>query len=486
MKIKTWLLVSYFVVMVLPVMAGYLLFLFIQGYHDDLKLQERIEIVEGITTLKALLTDPELYKFNSDWDKMKQDIDENQAVTLLNKDGIVMYASHPSVTSSFQKYGKKQLYEGLYELEQGYRSYTYRQPVFMKDELIGFFEIQIPREQWVEGVTNRALLVGVGLCIIFIVIYTLVVLFVNKKIVRPLKVLINDMKRFADGESIHKRQTKKDEMGELTAHFYVMSRQINKARKIAKQEQQAKEYLVASVSHDLKTPLTSIKAYAESLVFEKNIHVKEQKEYLRIIMEKTDFLKAMLDDLLTYTMLRSSEKQLELALVDGEEFFDMLTSDFETLCKQKGVDLHVSLQVKGKYKVDPNQMIRVMDNLVSNAISHTPTNGNIWLGVVSGDLPDWTYSFVRKNIDWEGQEEEAAFIFIQNEGKGIDETVLPHVFEPFYQHNPARSKQEFQRNGLGLSIAKQVIEEHGGWIHIFSQKNIGTCVVCMLPQTLER
>ena len=71
-------------------------------------------------------------------------------------------------------------------------------------------------------------------------------------------------------------------MGILTKQFYAMRRQINMARDTAKQEQQAKEFIVASVSHDLKTPLTSIKAYAESLVYEKNIEANEQQEYLHM------------------------------------------------------------------------------------------------------------------------------------------------------------------------------------------------------------
>ncbi len=485
MKIKTWLLLSYFLVMILPVIATYVLFLFIQGYNDELKVKEHVETVAEIASLKKLLADPALYKPNSNWNKIQQAVDSNESVVLLNKDGIVIFASHSSVASTFMNYGKEQLYDGLYELQQGYRSYTYRQPVFIQDEIVGFFDIQIPREQWVKGVANRAILIGGGLIIMFVLVYAMVIILLNKKLLRPLHMLMHDMNKFAAEETVEERSTKPDEMGILTKQFYAMRRQINMARDTAKQEQQAKEFIVASVSHDLKTPLTSIKAYAESLVYEKNIEANEQQEYLHIIMEKTDFLKAMLDDLLTYTMLHSAEHSMDFVSVEGEEFFDMLISDYEALCKQKGVVLHVDLQITGEYKVDPNQMIRVMDNLVSNAISHTAPNGRIWLGAMSDDLPDWTYSFVQESLDCR-KKEQGALLIVQNEGKGIDAELLPHVFEPFYQKNEARNKSELQKTGLGLSIAKQIIEKHGGWITIFSQENVGTCVVCMLPKTKER
>ncbi|WP_050352446.1 hypothetical protein [Virgibacillus pantothenticus] len=77
MKIKTWLLLSYFLVMILPVIATYVLFLFIQGYNDELKVKEHVETVAEIASLKKLLADPALYKPNSNWNKIQQAVDSN-------------------------------------------------------------------------------------------------------------------------------------------------------------------------------------------------------------------------------------------------------------------------------------------------------------------------------------------------------------------------------------------------------------------------
>ncbi|MBU5267309.1 sensor histidine kinase [Virgibacillus proomii] len=485
MKIKAWLLLSYFMVMILPVIAAFFLFMFINAYNNELKVKEHIEIVKEIDVLKNILTDPELYKLNVNKDIIQKALDTEETVELLSKDGVVIYASSPSATSSFYKYTKEQLYEDLYNLKQGYRSYTYRQPVFDHDELIGFFHVQIPREQWLEGVANRTYLIGGGLIIVFILIYSMVVLLVNRKLHRPLRKIMNDMTKFAAGEEIKESSPNNDEIGDLMRHFYAMRNQIKIARNAIKQEQQAREFLIASVSHDLKTPLTSIKAYTESLIYEEQLDDEERQEYLHVIMEKADFLKTMLDDLLTYTTLHSTAQDMEFVRVEGKEFFEMLISDYDALCKQKGIYLHTYQQVTGAYDVNPNQLIRVVNNLVSNAISHTPSGKRVWLAAVSDGLPEWIFPFVDEGSYLQNKE-VGVLLIVQNDGEGITEDLLPYVFEPFYQGSKARSKKHLQGTGLGLSITKQIIEKHGGSVRIFAEKEVGTCVICKLPIATER
>ncbi|RKJ23643.1 sensor histidine kinase, partial [Butyricicoccus sp. 1XD8-22] len=140
-------------------------------------------------------------------------------------------------------------------------------------------------------------------------------------------------------------------------------------------EQREKEYMIATISHDLKTPLTSISAYAESLFSERELTIKERDEYRQIIMEKAQYMKQMIDDLLMYTLLQSPSYEMEFVEVEGNEFFDMLVSDYEPLCRKKKIRLNVSSNVIGNYQVNPKQLMRVCDNLMSNAISHTPIEG---------------------------------------------------------------------------------------------------------------
>jgi signal transduction histidine kinase len=299
---------------------------------------------------------------------------------------------------------------------------------------------------------------------------------------------MEQMTAFARREPFAEMPAGNDEIGELTKHFYGMRRQIEEAReKIAKQQQE-KEFLIASISHDLKTPLTSIRAYAESLASpnELKLTAEDRAEYCRIIAEKTEYMKQMLDDLTVYTLLQSPAYQMELVEVDGGEFFDMLLSGYEPICREKNIHLRTHCDVTGNVRVHPRQMMRVADNLMSNAVRHTKPGAHILLAAVSTGrpLPDGLFSFVREQAERAG--EDGVFLIVQNEGEGMDEEQLSRVFDPLYQADQARSKKGERGTGLGLSITRRIMEKHGGTVRIFARKGSGVCVTCFLPKTNQR
>lgn len=111
--------------------------------------------------------------------------------------------------------------------------------------------------------------------------------------------------------------------------------------------------MIASISHDLKTPLTAIQAYAESLL-NNDLSQQQQEEYQQVIITKADRMKHMLEDLLMFTLLQSTNYELELVAVDGEEFFEMALSDYEPLCEEQSFTLEVFCDVDGLYAVHLN------------------------------------------------------------------------------------------------------------------------------------
>ena len=309
---------------------------------------------------------------------------------------------------------------------------------------------------------------------------------VNRKLNVRLIGLKDEMTAFARGEEIAETRANNDEIGELKQHFYAMRNQINAAREVIEKEQQVKEYMIATISHDLKTPLTSIRAYAESLDVNENLTFQEQSEYRKVIVEKSKFMRQMLDDLLTYTLLQSPTYELEFVQVEGDEFFDMLVSDYGPLCEEKGVALHESSEVTGMYEVNPKQMMRVADNLMSNAIQHANIGGEIWISASTDtEAPlNWLFDFVKKTYEFNCI--RYVYFIVQNDGKGITQNKIKQVFDPLYQADEARNKSDSRGTGLGLSITQQIIEKHGGEIQIFSEEEIGTCVICRLPKIYEK
>ncbi|MGE7113026.1 sensor histidine kinase [Lysinibacillus sp. NPDC047702] len=475
MKIKTWLLITFFIVLILPIAGAYSLYVWINAYYHDKNVLEHIEKWTELNQVKSVLNNPEYYTKNADRTDIEAITNEQLAITLYSQSGFVLYSSNP-LKSGF--ISKDQIFKDLYDLQQKYNAFTYKEPVYQKGELLGIYEIQLVRKDWVQGVQNRSWLVIVSSILLFLLIYIAAMMLLHRKLNRPLKELMKQMRAFAKGEQVASDlEIRKDEIGELAQAFLAMQNEIEMAHAHLKTEQQQKELMIASISHDLKTPLTSIQAYAESLQ-NKALSKEQQCEYREIIITKAETMKHMLEDLLMYTLLQSSSYDLELVMVDGAEFFEMILSDYEPLCEDQGFKLEVCCEVEGFYAVHPKQLQRVIDNLMSNAWRYGEVGTTIGLSAINaGKCPIWCFDFVKSALI----KQEGIYMIVQNSGQGIKKEDIEKLFEPMYQADTARTKAGERGTGLGLNIAKQIIEKHGGTVELISKEGFGTAVLCWIP-----
>ncbi len=487
MKIKQWLMVSFFIVMLLPVVALYFLYVSLSNLDDKQALVEYVEMNKKMEEIEPLLVDPKLYKLQpkEQFANVQALLNESIKITLYRSDGVIVFSSFPGPGSyGFSTVNIDQVYRNLNELQKNSRTYSLKKPVVSDGDIVGIFEISIAREEWIEGVTNRYIYLGVFFSIFIILLYLVVVILLNRKLNRPLSHLQAEMTAFANGEklSTHIRESN-DEIGDLIKHFQKMKSQIEQTQEALAVQQKEKEFIVASLSHDLKTPLTVIRAYTESLQNDKTLSEQERAEYKEILFEKLEYMKRMLDDLTIHTALQSSKQRTELVEVDGEEYFDMLLSGYDEPCNRQGVSLLVNQSVKETYRVDPKQMVRVVDNIMGNAIRHTEKENHIWLAAISSEtkLPDWVFKDFYDDV--EAWRKEGTVILIQNEGKGIPKEQLNYVFQPFFQAEDARTKGG--SSGLGLSISKMLMEQQNGKIGIWSAEEAGTLLACWLEESRE-
>lgn len=472
--------------MVLPLISLYVLYSSVSAYQSDQKVEEYYDAYADIQQMTAVLDDPKWYESADDKKQLDELATDDMAIELYNKDGVKLYHSNPDLDFEGVM-NQEQLYKDLYEVQEGLQAYTYKEPVFDDQQLVGVFNIEIGREALVDTIVKRSWIV-IGLFLAsFILVYAIVIYFVHKRVTKRLYRLMNEITAFASGNMKPETPVEKDEIGELKSHFYSMRKQVVSAQEAIKKEQQEKEFMVAAISHDLKTPLTSIKAYAEALEEPEELHEKKRESYQRTISEKTDFIKQMLDDLMTYSLLQSSDYNMEVVTVDGEEFFDMLLSDYTALCDQKSIQLQTYSNAPGEYNVNPKQMIRVCDNLMSNAITHTPVHGEIkLLAVGTNAIPhDWLFDYVMSQYTFDV--ENNAYLIVQNEGEGIHEEAKQQLFQPLYQMDQARNKTDGkQGTGLGLSITQQIIEKHDGDVTVLSKEKQGACFICRIPKRREQ
>ncbi|MFD1412360.1 HAMP domain-containing sensor histidine kinase [Oceanobacillus jeddahense] len=483
MKIKNWLMVSHLVVMLLPIVAVYLLYVSLQSYNQEEDLKEYLDFQILISDLDRELNDASLYESleNNRFQALSQLGDDHLRVDLYRYDGLHLFTTMEGAATYSLPQDQDRMFENLNETQRRANTYVYKKPVLDENQqLSGVYEITLGRTDWVETSNQQLLLTFILSGIFFILLYIIVIVAINRKLNRPLHQLQEHMRAFAAGKDTDKKLNQsKDEIGALNQQFEEMKNQIMETREELVKEQEEKEYMVAALSHDLKTPLTVIRTYTEAL---ENHHLskEERAEYQMIVNDKLTHMKQMIDDLSIFTALQSSKNTLQSVQVNGNEFFEMLFSGYEEPCARKDIRLTTEWKVRNAYELDPKQMIRLVDNLMDNSIRYTPQHRQIWLAAIASTkpLPDWIFPAFKEEVDqWR---EAGTVILIQNEGKGMAESQLQKVFEPFYQDDASRGKGA--TSGLGLSIAKIIMENHEGKINIWSSDNEGTLFACWIKE----
>lgn len=229
-------------------------------------------------------------------------------------------------------------------------------------------------------------------------------------------------------------------------------------------EKMRKEF-VANVSHELKTPLTTIKSYAETMLEGGVEDPVMQERFLRVIDDEADRMARLVRDLLQLSNLDYQQMKWDPKPVDLQGLMDKVLRNLDHSIQEKNHTLVYIPPVSALYTYgDEDAIEQVIINIISNAIKYTPEQGELRLYLE--------------------EEQSTVSLTVQDNGIGIPSHDMPRIFERFYRVDKARSR-EMGGTGLGLSIAQQIIEAHGGSIHLYSRESKGTRVVIRLPKVRE-
>ena len=218
---------------------------------------------------------------------------------------------------------------------------------------------------------------------------------------------------------------------------------------------------IANVSHELKTPLTSIKGFVETLLEGALEDKKNSVSFLRIIKEHADRLNDMINDLLSLSYLEAREVKLDTEKINIKDLTDRVLSGFKSQQKKKSIEIINDISASISIKADTGKIEQVLTNLIDNAIKYNRDKGIIKL--YSQDMGS------------------SVKITVEDSGFGIPEKDIPRIFERFYRVDKARSR-ELGGTGLGLSIVKHIIELHKGSIGVDSTETVGSKFWFTLPQ----
>jgi len=288
-----------------------------------------------------------------------------------------------------------------------------------------------------------------------IVISVAIVRITTKKMLHPIKSLTSATKKVASGDfSIRLETHRQDEVGELTNNFNDMVKDLGSIESLQKE-------FVDNVSHEIKTPITSIQGFAQ-LLRDDNISKEEKNEYIEIIEEESNRLLNLSTSMLKLSKLQNQNKITNIEQIDISEQIRKALSILEPKWKEKEIVFNISMENKYFYG-DEDLMFQVWVNLLENAIKFSKQNGN---------------------IDITLKEKDNNLIFkIKDYGIGMNEEEKKRIFARFYQIDKSHSAQG---SGLGLSIVKRIVELSDGEINVESEKNKGTTIRVSIPIEKEK
>jgi len=297
--------------------------------------------------------------------------------------------------------------------------------------------------------------------VIIIVFYMMLILLINKYVFEP----IFEMKRAAEhiksGNLNYPITYQADnEIGDFCIEFDKMRVRLRDTILEQHEIEKRRKRLIASITHDLRTPLTSIKGYVEAI---QDGIVKDQdtyEKYLDTISEKADFLNHLIDDLSVYTKQELGEFTLNTERVNSgimlNSYFDHKVDEF----RESSIKLNLYKPFISSFiNVDPYRFNQILENLISNAKKYAHSNIDVRTKVINYHLQ----------------------ISISDDGDGIPEDVLMNIFDPFFMVNKVKDQKEKGGSGLGLAIVKQLTERHGGKIIVSNNLTAGTTFTLDFP-----
>lgn len=290
------------------------------------------------------------------------------------------------------------------------------------------------------------------LTIVFIV-GSILFLIAARYLVKPLRAMTLATRELAQGDfDVHVHVKQKDELGTLAESFNKMANELREL-------EQMRQDFVSNVSHEIQSPLTSIRGYSQILK-EEEITTEERKEYLEIIQQEVERLSRLSENLLKLASLESNHHPFHPEIYSLDEQLRRVVVFTEPQWSKKQLELDLSLE-QAEIMADQDQLNQVWLNLVGNSIKFTPPGGRICIQLTN--------------------EDQKVVVRVADTGVGIPPEVQHRIFERFYTGDPARDRRK-SGNGLGLSIAKKIVELHHGDIQVESEVGKGTTFTVQLPR----
>lgn len=309
-----------------------------------------------------------------------------------------------------------------------------------------------------------------SIAFIMIIFFTAIILtyWIYKSVLRPLRTLQIATNKIKCGDLNFTVQAEKnDEVGVLCEDFEDMRRRIKELIEVRMQYETDTKELISNISHDLKTPLTAIKGYAEGIMDGVADTPEKQDKYIKTIYTKAVDMTSLVDELSFYSKIDCNTIPYNFSKIYIDQYFTDCIEELSLDLEVKNIDVAYFNYADDNVRIiaDPEQLKRVINNIIGNSVKYIDKKKGI-INVRINDLGD----FVR--------------VELEDNGQGIAEGDVENIFDRFYRTDTSRNSSK-GGTGLGLAIAKKIIEDHGGKIWANSKEFVGTTIYFTLKKVEE-
>lgn len=376
-------------------------------------------------------------------------------IWLLSPDGIVYFNSADEVSPTIHK-----RITDFDPLDLGSEYYTVGRffdyfdedrisvlaPITANLNIRGYVAVHMPMEELIplrEDILTENYILAVILYGVFLTVFALLYMTV----LRPLQKITEGTRHFAAGDLQYNIPIKsEDEIGRLASSLNYMSDELSNSGEYERN-------FIANVSHDFRSPLTSIKGYVEAML-DGTIPAEQQEKYLRIVLSETERLTKLTNGILTLNNMDRKRNYLSITEFDIHTAIRKTAAAFEGICTARQISIRLFLAEEKLFvSADLGKIQQVLYNLIDNAIKFSKDNSSIEIE-----------SDVRHG---------KVFVSVRDHGVGIPRDSLNKIWDRFYKTDTSRGRER-KGNGLGLAIVKEIINQHGQNITVISTEGVGT------------
>lgn len=317
----------------------------------------------------------------------------------------------------------------------------------------------------------KNLVVDVMISVILILFFTaaILVIWTYSGIISRLRQLNKAAENIRDGNLDFSIDTKgHDEISELSESFEAMRKRLQMNAQEKLDAEQEHRMLISNIAHDLKTPITAIKGYSEGILDGVADTPEKQERYLKTIYNKANEMNTLINELTLYSNIDTNKIPYNFHKLNVKDYFTDCMEELEMDLENQHMQLTFFNYVDEDTLMiaDPEQLGRVIHNIIGNAIKYMRAEEPSFISMRIKDVGDLIQ------------------VEIEDNGKGISNKDLPYIFDRFYRADASRNSAA-GGSGIGLSIVKKIIEDHGGKIWATSKENVGTVMYFVLRKYQE-